>query len=626
MLSSPRHYLYGIVCFFLISFAYSDTPEDWLNKYAKDYEPIIQNYTLDNWAYETDLSDENQKRLVAAELELTKFQKKTAESAKHFTISKIKNPTTRRAFDLITNIGISASPDQDKIKKIATLLAEMSKIYSSNTAKINGEYLPLQPYGLSQIMAQSRDYDELKLVWKSWRDVSGKKMRKNFIEWVKVSNEAIDDGHRFDDFGQFWRSVYGEGFQESIDKLMKEIMPLYKLFHAYVRQKLKGKYGDEHFSKDGTIPAHLLGDMWAQEWNNIENILLPYNTSFDVTEQLKKQKYTVQRMFELSEEFFTSLGLKNMTKTFWEKSIKKKIKGKKMVCHASAWDFYKEDDFRIKMCTEITMEDLTTIHHEMGHIQYFQQYADQPIYFRDGANPGFHEAVGDTLALSVSTPKHLKKIGLLNNYKASEENTINFLMRIALKKLVFLPFSYVVDNYRWNLFNGKTPTTEYNAAWWKMRCQHQGLSPPVPRSEEDFDPGAKMHIASGIPYIRYFVAHIIQFQFHEALCKEAGFKGELHHCDIYKSKKAGTKLANMLKMGSSKSWPEAMKAITGQTKMSAESLLNYLKPLEAWLEKHVDKKDIGWECPTPNSASTSNGLLQPILLLASTMAYIILKK
>ncbi|XP_029646875.2 angiotensin-converting enzyme [Octopus sinensis] len=429
----------------------------------------------------------------------------------------------------------------------------------------------------------------------------------------------------YDDLGQFWRSVYGSSIEKDVEDLLNQIMPLYKLFHAYVRRKLKEKYGKEHFPSSGTIPAHLLGNMWAQEWNNIKDIVLPTNLSFDVTDTLQQKNYTAKQMFKLSEEFFTSLGLKEMTNTFWKKSILTKIKDKTMVCHASAWDFFKKDDYRIKMCTEITMEDLIVIHHEMGHIQYYQQYADQPIYFREGANPGFHEAVGDTLALSVSTPEHLKKIGLLKDYTPSNESSINFLMMSALEKLVFIPFSYVVDTYRWKLFSGKIKESEYNKAWWDMRCKYQGLSAPVSRSEEDFDPGSKMHIANAIPYIRYFVSHLIQFQFHEALCKAANYTGELHKCDIYKSPEAGRKMEAMLKLGSSKPWQDALEQLTGTRKLDAKSMLTYFKPLEDWLKNEMKNEDIDWKCPK-KSNDTSNSpkvLVHFFLLLLTVLASLI---
>ncbi|XP_014771274.1 angiotensin-converting enzyme isoform X1 [Octopus bimaculoides] len=603
---------------------YALQPEKWLEEFSESLRKLYQSSIKTMWDYETDLTDANQEKMVEAELQLMDFQKRAVENAtKLFNISDITNATTKRAFVFITNIGTSASTDTKKLEKIANIVASMGKVYSSAKVKLNNKDVPLQPYGLTSIMAKSRDYMELQNVWKSWRDVSGKVIRKDFIDWIKLSNEAIKDGKSisgYDDLGQFWRSVYGPDLKKDVEKLLKQIMPLYKLFHAYVRRKLKAKYGQEHFPSSGTIPAHLLGNMWAQEWNNIKDIVLPTNLSFDVTDTLQQRNYTAEQMFKLSEGFFKSLGLKAMTKTFWEKSILTKIPDKTMVCHASAWDFFKKDDYRIKMCTEITMEDLIVIHHEMGHIQYYQQYADQPIYFREGANPGFHEAVGDTLALSVSTPEHLKKIGLLKNFIQSKESSINFLMMGALEKLVFLPYSYIVDTYRWKLFSGEIPVSEYNEAWWDMRCQYQGLSAPVSRTEEDFDPGSKMHIANAIPYIRYFVSHIIQFQFHEALCKAAHFTGELHKCDIYNSTEAGEKMEAMLKLGSSLPWPEALHQVTGSSKIDATPMLNYFKPLEDWLKNEMKNEDINWKCPKKsNSTSNSPNVLVHFFLLLLTI-------
>jgi len=282
--------------------------------------------------------------------------------------------------------------------------------------------------------------------------------------------------------------------------------------------------------------------------------------------------------------------------------------GRKVVCHASAWDFYNAKDVRIKQCTDITMQDLITVHHEMGHVEYYLQYKGQPVRFRRGANPGFHEAVGDVLSLSVSTPEHLKEIGLLDKVENDEESDINFLFTMALKKIAFIPFGFLIDQWRWNVFKGKTSVENYNVDWWKLRCKYQGVSSPVERGPNDFDPGAKYHVPANTPYIRYFVSYIIQFQFHEALCKEAGNTRPLHRCDIYKSKKAGTKLADMLSLGSSVPWPDAMEKITGQRKMDAAPLIKYFEPLTTWLKKQNEGQQVEWkpECPLYNSSTQVN--------------------
>ncbi|KAF7239081.1 Angiotensin-converting enzyme [Varanus komodoensis] len=448
-------------------------------------------------------------------------------------------------------------------------------------------------------MAQSRDYDELLRTWKGWRDASGVKIRSLYTKYVQLSNKAARlNGHA--DNGAFWRSLYEmPNFEVDLENIWNQLQELYFHLHAYVRRALYKKYGKDHINLRGPIPAHLLGNMWAQSWANIFDLVMPFPNAakVDATPAMKRQGWTPKKMFEQSDSFFQSLGLIPMPPEFWEKSmLEKPADGREVVCHASAWDFYNRRDFRIKQCTVVNMDDLITVHHEMGHVQYFLQYKDQPISFRDGANPGFHEAIGDVMALSVATPKHLYSIKLLDQIEDNEESDINYLMSIALDKIAFLPFGYLMDQWRWKVFDGRIPEGEYNQQWWNLRLKYQGLCPPVSRSEADFDPGAKFHIPANVPYVRYFVSFVIQFQFHQALCKAAGHTGPLHKCDIYQSKEAGRILGNALKLGYSKPWPEVMQLITGQPNMSAEALLTYFEPLKNWLvnKNKENNETLGW--------------------------------
>jgi len=288
-----------------------------------------------------------------------------------------------------------------------------------------------------------------------------------------------------------------------------------------------------------------------------------------------------------------------MPQPFWDKSMLTKPDDRDVVCHASAWDFYNRVDFRIKQCTEVDMGWLTTTHHEMGHVEYYLQYKDQPVVFRRGANPGFHEAIGDTLALSVATPEHLQLIGLAPDFVDNTEGDLNFLMNQALQKIAFIPFGYLIDQWRWDLFSGQFDKSEYNERWWDVRCRYQGVSPPVTRDGSDFDPGAKYHVPAGVPYIRYFVSTILQFQFYQSLCQTAGNTGPLHRCDFYNSKEAGTKLGNMLAVGSSIPWPDALELVAGTREMSVQPLLEYFRPLRVWLEEQNAGYPKGWTdaCP-----------------------------
>ncbi|XP_077108784.1 angiotensin-converting enzyme isoform X2 [Ranitomeya variabilis] len=570
--------------------------EDFLSVYNSTAEEVWNSYTEASWAYNTNITDHNNQIMLEKNLAMSNHTLQYGRQARNFDFSDFTDSETQRLLRKLSDID-KAALTEEKQKEYNQIVSDMETIYSKAKVCKGDKCMPLDP-DLTEIMAKSRDYDELLFAWKGWRDVSGKLMRGKYTRYVELGNEAATlNGHA--DNGAYWRSWYETPTLESeVERLYHELQPLYHELHAYVRRALYKKYGDKKINLKGPIPAHLLGNMWAQSWSNIYDLLVPYPNAaqVDATPAMIAQKWTAKRMFEESDKFFKSLGLIPMPDEFWEKSMIEKPSDRDVVCHASAWDFYNRKDFRIKQCTVVNMDDLITVHHEMGHVQYFLQYKDQPVTFREGANPGFHEAIGDVMALSVSTPKHLHSIGLLEKPDENEESDINYLMSIALDKIAFLPFGYLMDQWRWKVFDGRFPDSEYNQQWWNLRLKYQGVCPPVLRSEEDFDPGAKFHIPANVPYIRYFVSFVIQFQFHKALCAAAGQTGPLHKCDIYQSLDAGKLLGEAMRLGNSKPWPEVMMAITGNTSMSAEPLVEYFKPLISWLEKENRKNSetLGW--------------------------------
>jgi peptidyl-dipeptidase A len=372
--------------------------------------------------------------------------------------------------------------------------------------------------------------------------------------------------------------------------------------HCHVRAKLSEHYGPKRVPASGPIPAHLLGNMWAQEWNNIFELVKPYDVKLDldVSGALKKQKYTPEKMVRSAESFYTSLGLQPLPKSFYQRSMLVKPRDRDVVCHASAWDIDPpNDDLRIKMCIDPTEEELVTIYHELGHIYYYVYYKNQPFLFQSGAHDGFHEAIGDALTLSM-TPSYYQRVGLIDAPKGKGQVTIdgkvlvNQQLKMALEKIAFLPFGKMIDQWRWDVFNGKVAPGAYNTAWWKLRTEYQGIAPPVARSEAHFDPGAKYHIPANTPYTRYFLARILQFQFHRSMCQAAGHKGPLHECSIYGSKAAGAKLASMLEMGQSQPWPDALEKLTGSRQMDASAIVDYFAPLMKWLEEQNKGRTCGW--------------------------------
>jgi peptidyl-dipeptidase A len=395
-----------------------------------------------------------------------------------------------------------------------------------------------------------------------------------------------------------WRSAYDmtpAEFENETERLWQQVAPLYQQLHCYVRSQLGKTYGKDKVPPEGRIPAHLLGNMWAQEWGNIYPLVEPYRgqPALDVSAALVRKKWDAVRMVKTGEAFFTSLGLDPLPATFWERSMLLKPRDREVVCHASAWDVTMNDDLRIKMCIKPTEDDLITIHHELGHDYYFHAYYKLPPLYQSGANDGFHEALGDALALSV-TPQYLKDLGLLAGVPKDDKGVINVQMKEALDKVAFLPFGLLIDKWRWDVFSGKIKPTDYNKAWWDLRRKYQGVDAPVPRTDDDFDPGAKYHIPANVPYTRYFLARLLQFQFHRALCRAAGQTVPLHQCSIHGSKEAGKLLSTMMALGASKPWPEALAALSGERQIDASAMLQYFTPLATWLKEKNAGHKCGW--------------------------------
>ncbi|MCP3957153.1 MAG: M2 family metallopeptidase [bacterium] len=448
---------------------------------------------------------------------------------------------------------------------------------------------------LSRVLTSSRDAAEQLEAWRAWRTIAPP-IQPDFERYVELGNKGAQE-LGFADLGSMWRSKYDmdpDDFAAELDRLWGQVRPLYEALHCHVRARLAETYGTDVVDSKGPIPAHLLGNMWAQTWSNVYDLVGPVDSDagYDLTELLETEGVDEREMVRYGERFFTSLGFEPMPETFWQRSLFVQPTDHDAVCHASAWDIDWRDDLRIKMCIEITAEDFNTIHHELGHNIYQRAYKDLPPLYTDSANDGFHEAVGDTIALSV-TPGYLVALGLLDSQPPASAD-LGLLLRMALDKVAFLPFGLLVDQWRWQVFSGEVTPADYNTAWWRLRNQYQGIAAPVERTAADFDPGAKYHVPANVPYTRYFLAHILQFQFHRSLCDAAGYEGPLNRCSIYRSEEAGKRLQEMLEMGASRPWPDALEALTGQRQMDATAILDYFAPLAAWLDEQNEGRTCGW--------------------------------
>ncbi len=547
-----------------------------------------------SWVRATYITEDTQWLEAKAGAEATDLATRLAIQAARFDKVAV-DPVTRRKLDILKRALVAPAPQRPgAADEMATIASRLDSTYSTGKFTYKGKTLTLND--AEDVLASSTDPEELKAIWEGWHSISPV-MVPDYAQLVALSNEgSVALGYR--DTGALWRSGYDmdpDAFAAETDRLWKQIEPFYRNLHCYVRARLNEKYGDAVQPRSGPIRADLLGNMWAQQWGNIYPIVAPKSTtpSYALDELLVNAGYDPVKMVKTGEAFYVSMGLAPLPETFWTRSQITRPRDREVVCHASAWDLDDADDIRIKMCTKVNGEDFYTVHHELGHNFYQRAYKGQPYIFKNGANDGFHEAIGDFVGLSALTPTYLQQIGLLKDMPGPEGD-IPFLLKMALDKIAFMPFGLMVDRWRWEVFSGELTPASYNTGWWKLRAQYQGIVPPGPRPTDAFDPGAKYHVPANVPYTRYFLAHVYQFQFQRAACKQAGWKGPLHRCSIYGDKAVGAKFNTMMEMGASRPWPEAMEAFTGETRGDASAVADYFKPLNLWLTKQNKGEHCGW--------------------------------
>lgn len=581
---------------------YPMTPQgaaDWVAMVEKDLFDFSVEYGRVLWLNSTYIVHDSD--MLAAKYGAESTQKSVAYANKAAEYARVEglDPEVARKLDMLRNGIVMPAPVRDgaatELNEIATSLGSA---YGKGKGTLNGEEI-----SGSDIEAEMGNLErtpaELQEMWTSWHNNVGAPMREDYQRMTGIANEGAKE-LGFSDLGAMWRSNYDmdpDQFAAETERMWQEVKPLYMALHTYVRSKLNEKYGDAIQPATGPIRADLLGNMWAQEWGNIYPLVAPEGAGdigYDLTELIEQEGYDEREMVKVGEQFFSSLGFEPLPETFWERSQFTKPKDREVVCHASAWDVDNVDDLRIKMCIKRNADDFITIHHELGHNYYQRAYNEQDYLHLNGANDGFHEAIGDMIALSI-TPEYLVQIDMLEPADVpSADKDIGLLLRQAMDKVAFLPFGLMVDRYRWGLFDGSIPTEGLNAGWNDLRLEYQGITPPVARDESQFDAGAKYHIPGNVPYTRYFLARILQFQFYKAACDQAGWEGPLHRCSFYGNEQVGQNLDAMLEMGASKPWPDALEAFTGERQMSGKAMVEYFAPLKAWLDEQNEGKPQGW--------------------------------
>jgi len=613
-----------------------ETADQFIARVNDEFKKMYPEMTAAQWLSSTYINDDSQ--LLAAkgnERYLTQLNS-WIEQAKKFEGQQM-SPETARAIQLLKLATAMPAPkDPAKLAELTQIATRMEGTYGAGTyCTGEGEAKKCRQLGeLEDVLRSSRDYDAQLDAWQGWHTIA-QPMRKDYTRFVELVNEGSKE-MGFADTGEMWRSGYDMTPAEiaaETDRLWGQVKPLYEQLHCYTRTKLQATYGVEKGQVNGLLPAHLMGNMWQQDWGNLWDMLEPYKGagSLDITGALEKQYQAdyqaalakagpgpgtdklfqaereaqlqvAKQMTERAQDFYTSLGMPKLPESYWTKTQFIKPMDRDVVCHASAWDMNMSGDVRTKMCIKPNEEDFTTIYHELGHVYYYLAYNKLPPLFQTGAHDGFHEAIGDTMVLAM-TPDYLKSIGMVGEQQQSNEALINAQMRMALAKVSFMPFGLMIDRWRWGVFDGSIKPADYNKAWWELKAKYQGVAPATARGEDFFDPGAKYHVPGNTPYTRYFLSHVLQFQFYKGLCDAAGYKGPLYNCSFYGNKAAGQKFWAMLEKGASQPWQATLKELTGGEKMDAGAVLEYFAPLQDWLKQQNEGQTCGWPAAAPVAAA-----------------------
>ncbi len=614
-----------------------ETADQFVARINEEYRAIYTELSRAQWLASTYINSDSEAVSAKTNERFLGQLNSWIEQSRKFEGTQMSPETARALMLLKLNTAMPPPKDPAKLAELTQIATRMEGTYGSGKycTDANDPKTCRELGELEDVLRSNRDYAAQLDAWQGWHTVAPP-MRKDYTRFVELVNEGARD-LGFADTGEMWRSGYDMTPAEiaaETDRLWGQVKPLYEQLHCYTRTKLQAKYGaDKGALAGGMMPAHLMGNMWQQDWGNLWDILQPYEGagSLDVTgslEALAQQEVTAElakhpgsptaeqlveinrdaqlatakKMTERAQDFYTSLGMPKLPQSYWEKTQFIKPRDRDVVCHASAWPIDMKDDVRTKMCIKPNEEDFTTIYHELGHVYYYLAVKDKPPLFQAGAHDGFHEAIGDTIVLGM-TPKYLQSIGLVGEQQVSNEALINSQMRMALAKVSFLPFGLMIDRWRWGVFDGTIKPGEYNKAWWDLKAKYQGVAPVTARGEENFDPGAKYHVPGNTPYTRYFLSHVLQFQFYKALCDAAGHKGPLYECSYYGNKAAGQKYWAMLQKGASQPWQQTMKELTGGEKMDASAILDYFAPLQTWLKQQNEGQTCGWQASGTTAAA-----------------------
>ena len=432
---------------------------------------------------------------------------------------------------------------------------------------------------IDEVLRASNNEKERLKNWEASKNV-GKSLKDGLENLRNLRNETVS-ALGYDDYFSYQVSDYGMTRQEMLDemnKMVKEVWPLYRELHTWARYELAKKYNAK---VPDYLPAHWLPNRWGQDWSALVNV-----EGLDVDAALKDKE--PEWIVKEGEKFYVSIGFDPLPASFYEKSSMYPLPADapyKKNNHASAWHMDLENDLRCLMSVEANAEYYETIHHELGHIYYYQAYTNPnvPPLLRAGANRGYHEAIGSLLGLAAMQKPFLAEKGLVDaNVQIDETQN---LLKEALNYVVFLPFSAgVMTEFENSLYAEKLPKDQFNQKWWELAKKYQGMVPPTDRGEEFCDAASKTHINNdAAQYYDYAVSYILLFQFHDHIAKNI-LKQDPHATNYYGSKEVGSFLKDVLETGANNDWRQLLKESVG-SEMSAKPMLDYFEPLMAYLKE-----------------------------------------
>ncbi len=548
------------------------------------------------WVNQTNLNEDTNWLAARASERFTAVQMNLARTAATYRSRDIDPIIARKLALLAVAVRSPAPPSSDQAGQWADLRTRLVARYNQQRV-VDGERM-LGSYGeVRHAMETTRDPEALLHLWHEWHAV-GHDLEDDYARYVALSRQGAQS-LGFHDVGELWRSVYDMSPTEmaaDTERLWAEIRPLYAALHCHTRAALSKAYGAGVQAPAGPIRIELTRNPMGMYWVGAYDLLatgLP-TPGYDLDHLLESHPSSGEALAHYADRFWTSTGLPAMPASFWTRSLFDKPSDRTVACSGSAAIVGDPTDVRLKMCVGNNALDFSTVHHEVGHAVYALAYQEQPYLFRGAANDAFHEAVADLGALSI-TPAYLQAIGIITPAEAlGADQDLGLLLRMALQRVTFLPFSLIVDRWRWQVYAGAVPPAQYDATWWSLVAQYQGLMPGETRPEGSFDIAALPHITSDISYIRYFYAYLIEFQLFKAACDAAGWTGPLHRCSLYGNAAAGAHLRPMLAMGASRPGADALEAGTGARRVSAEGLLAYFAPLRAYLDAQNQERQCGW--------------------------------